>query len=110
MAKGRMFTKGHFASDMLEGVRFAGYADGETWNGWACPFFSYNTACDILSASEHYGYAWRFDSQSDTFIVSHQEDPADFAPEQFKGIEATVEGQALTVYAIGAYSWCWRAL
>jgi hypothetical protein len=33
-----------FALDFLDDVTFEGYTQGETWNGFACPYFSFEQA------------------------------------------------------------------
>jgi hypothetical protein len=87
---------------------FNGYVDGTTWNGWICPYFLRLTAEDVLRASEPKGYHWTYDAERDTYVVSSEQDPPDYAPEEFAGRDLSISGELVHVYAIGAYSWSWE--
>ncbi len=77
------------------------YLDPNThWNGFACPYFTQAVAEEVLSsATEQVPYSWEFDD--DTFTVNHPD--ADEA--EVYGGTPTEHG---TLYAIGAWSWCWE--
>lgn len=99
-----------FVLDDAQLGSFKGYGDGSNWNGFACPYFEREIAERVLWASEANGYRWTYDADRDAFLVRSEEDPADYEPEVFEGIERrTTDGETLIVYAIGAYSWSWRA-
>lgn len=108
MASIREFKQTNFSNEMLGDIPFEGFTDGETWNGWACPYFTYDIAEGILKASESNGYRWNFDTKADAFFVRHIEDSEDSSPDQFKGIQVVAADQAVVLYAVGAYSWSWE--
>jgi len=102
------FQRADFAIEALENVSFQGFTRGESWNGWACPYFSHDTARAVLAASEQNGYSWCYDGDADAFFVRHADDPEGFA-EKFSALKAAIDGQDTALYAIGAYSWAWVA-
>lgn len=101
------FTSARFCMDAIEG-EFRGYTNGDSWNGWACPYFVRSVAEQVLIASELNGYRWTYDAARDVFSVRNEEDSADYETEEFAGLDITVGEQAMRVYAIGAYSWIWE--
>lgn len=86
---------------------FPGYTKGDTWNGWACPYFEREVAEKI---ADHYSEMHRYDngeeywaeynSGEDVFAFHNTQDdePRKFGP-------AEVEGKKL--YPVGAYCWTW---
>lgn len=102
-----VYRKTRFCMDSLPGL-YEGYASGETWNGWACPLFDYNTAEEVLRASSQNGFNWRFDSSGDRFIVTNENDSGDYEPEEFVGLELMIEDERVHLYPIGARSWIWE--
>lgn len=103
----REFKRACFSNDMLGNAYFDGYTDGDSWNGWACPYFTQDIAEAVLKASEKNGYIWSYDETAACFLVRHNEDPEDYEPEMFAGVKIQVEGHEIIAYAIGAYSWTW---
>jgi hypothetical protein len=80
-----------FAIDAIDGA-FDGYGDDDvSWNGWACPYFEYATAIDVLKRSESNGYTWSYDAVHDAFVVRHTADPAGYEPEIFESLTILVE-------------------
>ncbi len=96
-----------FSLDAVEETSYSGYTDGRTWNGWACPYFEYETAVRVLQDSEANSYQWAYDPAKDAFVIKHKDDPSDFEPEVIQGVSISVERRTLRVYPIGAYSWVW---
>ena len=103
----KVFTSKQFCMDALAD-RFEGYTDGDIWNGWACPYFLQEVAEKVLAESEANGYSWEYEEAQDAYVVRNENDPVDYEPEIFEGIEISVEGNRTTVYPIGAYSWVWE--
>lgn len=101
------FRRADFAIEALGNVSFQGFTRGETWNGWECPYFSRETAEQILKASERNGYRWRYDDKADAYLVNHLDDPEDFEPERFEKNIIRIGDFEIAVYAVGAYSWTW---
>lgn len=102
------FQRARFSIDSLPETTFEGFTAGETWNGWACPYFMNDEAIVVLKDCENNGYRWFYDSGADAFVVSHAEDPEDFEPERFEAIRITLDNEDIVVYGIGAYSWTWE--
>lgn len=102
------FRRADFSIETLGNVSFQGFTRGETWNGWQCPYFTRETAEQILKASERNGYRWQYDETSDTYLVQHSADPTDFEPDRFEEVKIEIEGLETKAYAIGAYSWAWE--
>lgn len=102
MNKERAFHEADFCMD-LSAERFSGYTDGDTWNGFACPYFPFDEAVRLL---EHFGNRWKYDEPANAFTVWAL-GSEDNEPEVFAGIRILVGNRDLEVYAIGAYSWIW---
>lgn len=101
------FEKAQFCMDAIEGISFAGYSNGDTWNGFACPYFEKDVAEQVLQVSTQNGYTWQFDLENDAFIVKNTQDPEAYEPEKFVGRLVTINGGEVKVYPVGAYSWIW---
>jgi hypothetical protein len=102
-------SKAKFAIDSIPDVVFQGYTNGDTWNGWACPYFEKAEAERVLRASEVNRYLWTYTENG--FSVQNQDDPEGYESEVFEALKiATEDGSELTVYAIGAYSWIWEPM
>jgi hypothetical protein len=103
----REFQRARFTIDSLPNRIFEGFTDGDTWNGWACPYFTHDIAITILQAARDNGYEWAYEAEIDTFLAKHRDDGNDFEPERFEGIRVTVDEKDLVVYGIGTYTWTW---
>ena len=57
------FVNSSFTIDSIPEQMFEGYSDGDTWNGWACPYFERMVAEKVLRASEANGYRWTIRSR-----------------------------------------------
>jgi hypothetical protein len=83
-----------------EDESFAGWTDGEFWNGWAMPYFEFATAEKVVASL--LGANGRYDAQSDSFVTQGQDE--EIWPAQNITL---VGGQTIKVYGIGAGSWTW---
>lgn len=110
MTSTRKFWQARFSLEMFGNNDFEGFTDGDSWNGWACPYFSSETAEAVLKASERNGYRWQYDNESRSFLVRHSDDLQDYESERFSAMNILVNGSEHVVYAIGAYSWAWEML
>ena len=63
------FQSARFSIDSLPETIFEGFTTGETWNGWACPYFTHKVAVTVLEASRNNGYLWSYDVEADAFEV-----------------------------------------
>lgn len=103
MQRERIFYQADFCMDLSE-KSFTGYTDGDTWNGFACPYFSYMEAVRLL---EEFGNKWSYDEIKDAFIVWVVGATANDEPEVFESVTIQVNDKDVKTYAIGAYSWVW---
>ena len=79
---------------------FEGWSDGTAWNGWARPWFDFQTAQTVLAALAP---GWRYDEQADAFIT-----PGEDGEESWPvTIVDLPDGGAARLYPIGAGSWIW---
>jgi hypothetical protein len=89
-----------FTIDTFDGEVFDGFTIGETWNGWARPYFTFEQAQRVVEAHQaHVGTA-SYEEGEDAFSFEMSEDEVDTFPAE------TVEGQKL--YPIGAGCWIWE--
>ncbi|HDR9180307.1 TPA: hypothetical protein QDB06_000831 [Burkholderia vietnamiensis] len=91
-----------FEIDCLEG-KYSGYTSGQTWNGWECPYFTFDVAhqfaqdFNALSADKIIYIA-----DKDMFVC-HFDGYSEEEQETFES--TTIDG--LKLYAVGAGSWTW---
>lgn len=84
------------------------WTDGETWNGWAVPYFEYGAALDLVTLyNQQHGLrppgAW-YDAVADVFcfVLDGAAEPECFGPIPIPGA-----GPAAKLYPIGARAWIW---
>ena len=98
---------------------FAGWTDGQTWNGWARPRFERAEAERVIAwlatldpkpADGRVGCFLpvtdkeHFDGERDAFITVNQAGEEEVWPAENITIS---DGSQLKVYALGAGCWCW---
>lgn len=86
-----------FVIDTLPENSFEGFSRGDDWNGWACPYFSFEEAQKIVKA--HAPDTARYEENNDQFIFKVG-DEEEFYPAVLE------DGRKL--YAIGNGSWIWE--
>lgn len=96
-----------FCFDGHTDTTFPGYTNGDTWNGWACPYFERDIAeqvaeywMEIHEDNPDEGFESEYDPRRDAFLFH---EPVHDEPLIFESTE--VEGKRL--YAVGAYHWTW---
>lgn len=104
----RTIQKATFCIDSISDKVFPGYSDGSDWNGFACPLFEKSVAEHVLEASKSNGYTWRYEAETDAYLVKSDNDPEDYEPEQFMAEQIEVENRKLKLYPIGSRSWIWQ--
>lgn len=87
-----------FRLDCLPEMVWSGYTDGETWNGFACPWLTFMESLRLQRALEE--MANREGLEADQIDLDWQ--PQDFRRGQLE------DGN--TVYAIGAREWTWEEI
>jgi hypothetical protein len=96
-----------FTLDPLGDRYFAGYTQGETWNGWDWPYFTFEQGLRIVEAVNSSNPAdtkqikARYDSEKDTFFFS-------LGPEGDSDNFTAIEIEGHKYYPIGAGCWIWE--
>jgi hypothetical protein len=90
--------KAFFSMDCMD-ENIEGLTYGNTWNGWACPYFTYENALKLAELMPDFNMS--YDSKTDTFIANTDD-----------GFETSEEFPAKVIdgvkyYGIGNMSWCW---
>lgn len=76
-----------------------GISQGSHWNGWECPYFTFENAMKLKDLFGKNGFL-KYNKKKDVFIFdSKNDDREEFEPVFIDGIK---------YYAIGAFSWCWN--
>lgn len=92
-----------FSHDFLGDSEFRGYTRDENYNGFACPYFSYDQAMPILQAWVEHGLAANYDENSDEFVFEVSGGEAGNEFQKFGAIYA----DGLKLYPIGVFEWIW---
>jgi len=74
-----------------------GMTYGYTWNGWACPYFTYENAMRLAELAPDL-HLWYY-IEKDSFITTDES----YDPQEFEAM--IIDG--VKYYPIGNYSWCW---
>lgn len=89
-----------FTLESLPGRTFKGFTNGESWNGWACPYFEFDTAVLIKNAHNELGLLDAYyDEEKDSFVFEFPDET-----ENYKAEEINVR----KLYPIGNGSWIWE--
>lgn len=89
---------------------FEGYTNGDSWNGWECPAFTFEVASQIIQQQQVDDNTAFYDERLDSFIVIFQLTDDEPIVEVYKGALTEVDGEEVMLYAIGSYGWCWNAV
>jgi len=112
----QVFRKGTFTMDAMEGP-YPGYTAGESWNGWATPYFEFETANRIAEAHvripelmklddiEPGAYRAEYDEAEDAFLFY---EPVNDEEAYYHSQTITVRGREVKVYPIGTREWTWE--
>jgi hypothetical protein len=92
-----------FTTDVFDGQRFPGFTDGETWNGWARPYFTFEQAQAVLNAHKDHSWKAWYDETQDSFVFDFSHDGNDELDE-FPAVEIA----GMKLYPIGAGCWIWE--
>jgi hypothetical protein len=85
------------------GKQYAGFSEGEYWNGWACPFFTLEVAHEIAKdVSAEFPNALVYDEEDDSFVSRDDAYPKE-EWERFKGVVK----DGVKLYPVGSWSWIW---
>ena len=78
------------------------YFNGQRWNGWVMPYFSFETAQILVQLMPDLSY----DSERDAFIVRADEGQDEDGV--YESETLVIDGVPVKTYAIGAGFWCWE--
>ena len=92
-----------FTIDVYEEQSFEGFSRGEDWNGWACPYFTFEQAQQIMEAHRQRGWKAEYNESEDKFVFNFSHDGND-GTDAFSA--ELIEGKKL--YPIGAFCWIWE--
>ena len=81
---------------------YKGFSYGETWNGFACPFFIKDVAEEICADVSTNGCVLSWDSLRGCFIETTNEGEA-----VFEQTDIELNGEIVTIYGIGTYAYTW---
>ena len=96
-----------FVNDALGFDSFEGYTRGENWNGWSCPYFTFEQAQNVLKIYNEVqtitanNLPGRYDAQADVFVFSTE-------PEGETEIYSAIVENNEKYYGIGAFNWIWE--
>lgn len=86
----------------LEDVQLEGYTFGNTWNGWACPYFTYAQAQEVIRVFNEHNYCEsRYQPTSNTFLFKNDNN------DTFGSVTIELDGKVTELFPIGAGCWVW---
>lgn len=100
----------HLVHVSIDGTPFRGSAfiqDGETWNGWLMPYFSWQQADKLVQRVEAAGGKAEYSPSTDSFVFFGT-GSIQGESESFPSEEIYVDGVVIRAYPIGAGCWCWE--
>jgi hypothetical protein len=98
------FKAAKFGADWLpENFPLEGFTNGQRWNGWAMPYFTKETGLRLMAEMP----GLKFDEEANAFTSEDENLDDEESLVTFPAETLDVDRVAVTVYAIGAGSWCW---
>ena len=97
-----------FYLDALDGKEYRGYTTGETWNGWACPYFTFEEAKRIAENQEILNQIVSDDEKYEGKYIESEDKFSFYEPynDEWYDFEAVdINGKKL--YPIGTRYWTW---
>lgn len=82
---------------------YEGYVEDRDWNGWACPYFSYEESVHIMNdLNKIQSNVMYYDANTDSFCI-----PQEFN-EIYKGVDIETSDGIKHLYPIGNSYWIWE--
>ena len=97
------FQKATFVLDAFEGEEFEGYTQGETWNGFACPYFPFESAQRLMAVLSAEGQMAFYDAEADQFVCAEEDEDVEDA-DRYGAFEVEGIGK---LYPVGTRVWTW---
>lgn len=102
ISDGQTMRPTRFSIDTYGDRSFDGYTLDDEWNGWACPYFTFDQASRIVEAHREHGWEAHYDATKDEFVFSFDHDGIS-DPDAFPAV--SIRGNKL--YPVGAFGWVW---
>jgi hypothetical protein len=109
-----------FSTDLTgEATFFDGFTREETWNGFDCPYFTFEQGQRIVESTNEAAKEWqlrdpkfntlhgRYDAQLDAFVFYYRQEADLQTPEQDCDIFYGEMVEGMKLYPIGTGSWAW---
>jgi len=100
------FEKATFILDAFEGEEFEGYTQGETWNGFACPYLTFESAQRLMDVLTIAGQTAFYDEKTDQFLCAEEEEDEEDS-DRYGALDVEALGR---LYPIGARVWTWAKI
>lgn len=91
-----------FQIDSFGGQIFDGYSFGGTWNGFMCPYFTFDQAQRIVDAYRLRGWEAWYEEKADQFVFTYSHNNLDE-----RDIFPANEIDGRKFYPIGSSAWIW---
>lgn len=101
-------VSGFFSIDGSD-VVFPGFTFGDTWNGFACPYFTKNIGDSVITALTDIGVETplSFDAAADAFVELIPISTTETERGEYKGEDIETAEGIIHVYGIGNSGWTW---
>jgi hypothetical protein len=96
-----------FSLDPFNIRSFDGYSLDESWNGFACPYFTFEQAHCVVDVCRRFGIRAWYEEESDQFVFVDEDESSE--RNECEMFSATVIDGA-KLYPIGAFSWIWEEI
>jgi len=90
-----------FSIEIYGNEVFDGYTKNEDWNGWACPYFTFEESVKIVDAHRKSGQKAEYNQDSNAFYFEIQDNYEVYKSTELEGIK---------LYPIGNSNWIWEEL
>lgn len=92
--------KTKFTIETFPGLIFEGYTQGDNWNGWAVPYFTFDEAREVAKIHEDkLTLPAHYDESGDKFIFETPDETKEY-------VGVVIEDKKL--YPIGSFEWIWE--
>jgi hypothetical protein len=85
---------------------FDGFTSGETWNGFACPYFTREQGEELAQAWRERGWTAHYDERREAFLFGDAVDPGDAGDARIEEFSA-LDIDGTPYFPIGARYWSW---
>lgn len=95
----------HFKIDSLGYEVFDGFTKNESWNGWKCPYFSFEKSQKTLKI---YNEFQLITGQDNIAYYDFTQDAFVFPDTESEEIYSAITDKGQKYYPIGAFAWIWE--